>query len=91
MEKSFSDQEIYERDIEWLKESDVLVAEVSTPSLGVGYEISYAVQNNKDVLCLYREGSEKELSAMINGCSDLTVASYSKFGDVKEIIEKYMS
>ena len=31
--------DIYRRDINWIEESDLLVAEVSTPSHGVGYEI----------------------------------------------------
>ena len=32
-----SDEDIYKRDMDWRRESDVFVAEVSTPSLGVGY------------------------------------------------------
>src|SRR5258708_34300578 len=46
--------EIHDRDIEWLKEADVVVAEVSSPSLGVGYEIGRAVAWKKRVLALFR-------------------------------------
>ena len=34
--------------------SIVLVAEVTQPSLGVGYEIGRAFNMNKKILCLYR-------------------------------------
>ena len=37
-----SDAEIYNQDTAWLKESDMVVAECSNPSLGVGYELVYA-------------------------------------------------
>lgn len=74
-----------------MDESDLLVAEVSTPSLGVGYEISYAIENDKDVLCLYHERSGKQLSAMINGCPDLTVARYSQVEAIEDIIKGYLS
>ena len=45
--------DIYQRDVSWIEESDLLVAEVSTPSHGVGYEIGYALSLDKPVLCLY--------------------------------------
>lgn len=34
--------EIYNQDTNWLRESDVLIAECTCPSLGVGYELAYA-------------------------------------------------
>jgi hypothetical protein len=37
--ESLDDRFIHDRDIAWLRQADVLVAEVTTPSLGVGYEI----------------------------------------------------
>lgn len=35
---------IHDRDLQWLKDADCLVAEVTTPSLGVGYEIGKATE-----------------------------------------------
>jgi hypothetical protein len=37
------DRSIHDRDLRWLRKSDVLVAEVTRPSLGVGYELATAV------------------------------------------------
>ena len=50
-----SDREIFERDMSWLAEADFVVAEVSTPSLGVGYELGRAESLGKRALCLYRD------------------------------------
>lgn len=57
MEKSLTDAEILERDMLWLQQSDVVVAEVTQPSLGVGFEIARAMTLNKPVLCLFRPSS----------------------------------
>ena len=52
-----NDRYIHDRDMAWLKACDCLVAEVSVPSLGVGYELGYAVALKKPVLCLYKSES----------------------------------
>lgn len=80
---------IHDRDLEWLKSSDVLVAEVTTVSMGVGYEIGRAVESGKPVLCLFRPSSGKNLSAMIAGCPDLTLAEYSSLSEAKIAIGRF--
>lgn len=55
-ENQLSPQAIFERDIQWLNECDRVVAEVSNPSLGVGYEICYALEHRVPTLCLYQPG-----------------------------------
>lgn len=88
--KSFSDKQIYERDRLWLEESDVVVAEVTIPSIGVGYEIGYAVQMKKQVLCLYNTNSEKKLSAMIAGCPEVELIYYNQVPGLKSAIQDFM-
>mgnify|MGYP002405607649 CR=1 FL=1 len=46
-ETNLSDTEIYERDTDWLYTANVVVAEVTTPSLGVGLEIGRALERNE--------------------------------------------
>jgi hypothetical protein len=82
---------IFERDISWVKESDALVADVTIPSLGVGYEIAFAEKLNKKILCLYREGSEKKLSAMISGNKNLIIKTYKTLEDLPEIFKKFFN
>ena len=61
-------REVYERDLAWLRGCDVLIAEVSMPSHGVGYEIGFCLGLGKPVLALYQEGHR--ISKMISGNPD---------------------
>lgn len=88
-EKNLSDKEIHDRDLDWLAQSDVILAEVTAPSLGVGYEIRAAVDQKKRVLCLYRPQKDKRLSAMISGCVNVNVKNYRQLNDAIEIIDKF--
>ncbi|MDD2778487.1 MAG: nucleoside 2-deoxyribosyltransferase [Methanocellales archaeon] len=88
-EDGVEDDYIHNRDLGWFLQSNVVVAEVTTPSLGVGYEIGRAVENQKRVLCLYRPQYGKRLSAMIAGSPDVTNAEYKTLDDAKKIIDDF--
>lgn len=68
--------DIYTRDIAMINEADVVIAEVTNPSLGVGYELGYAENLNKPILCLFDESSDRNLSAMIKGNPYNQIAFY---------------
>src|SRR5210317_608004 len=70
-----TDKYIHNRDMEWLDSSDVLIAEVTSVSMGVGYEIGRAVEMGKKVLCLFRPKTGKNISAMIAGCPNLKLVN----------------
>ena len=89
-ENDNKDNFVYKRDMEWLKECDFVIAEVTTPSLGVGYEIGRAIQFNKKVICLYRDIQDKRLSAMIAGNKNLKIINYKDFEDLKEKINFFL-
>jgi len=86
-----ADCDIHDRDLDWLRSADVLVAEVTTPSLGVGYEIGRAVEWGKRVVCLYRPADGKRLSGMIAGCNGVTVHEYAHVDDVDRILERVLN
>jgi len=65
LEKIVEPAEIYARDTAWIEACDAVIAEVSTPSHGVGYEIAYALGLGKPVLCCFRRGAR--VSKMITG------------------------
>lgn len=88
--QDIGDQKIHDRDLEWLRICDYLVAEVTTPSLGVGYEIARATEWGKRVLCLYRPENGRSLSAMIAGCSAVTVLKYREPAELKDIFEEFL-
>lgn len=76
LEKVVDPVEIYERDMAWIRDCDAVIAEVSTPSHGVGYEIAYALSLRKPVLCCYKK--DKKVSKIITGniSPGLTVIVY---------------
>jgi nucleoside 2-deoxyribosyltransferase len=69
--------EICARDLGWLDEADIVVAEVSVPSLGVGYEIAYATRVRKiPVIAVYRREFTRRCSAMISGDPGVKLIEY---------------
>jgi 2'-deoxynucleoside 5'-phosphate N-hydrolase len=87
-ETELSDKAIHDRDMNWLLSANVIIAEVSNISLGVGYEIGRAVEHNKKILCL-RKKSPKRLSAMISGCENLTLKEYSDIAEAKNFVNDF--
>ena len=85
LEQNLTEREIYDRDIAWLNDCDIVVAEVTTPSLGVGYEIAYAEKLGKKIICAYENSIN--LSAMIRGNSNIEVISYANTNDLLQKLE----
>lgn len=84
-ETDLSKEAIYDREMESLKKCDVVVAEVTTPSLGVGYLIAQAVTAQKRVICLYHGEDTYKLSAMIKGSKDVKIYTYAQASDLEKI------
>ena len=82
--------EVYARDVAWMRGADVLVAEVSTPSHGVGYEIGFALGLGKPVLACHRR--DRGISKMISGNPDanLAVRQYETPDDAVEIARAFL-
>jgi 2'-deoxynucleoside 5'-phosphate N-hydrolase len=83
-------EDVYARDVAWIRGCDFLLAEVSTPSHGVGYEIGYALSLGKRVLCLHREGCK--VSKMILGNPDpqLVVRPYETVDGAIQTLNSYL-
>jgi 2'-deoxynucleoside 5'-phosphate N-hydrolase len=90
LEAAISSEEVFQRDVAWVKGCDALVAEVSTPSHGVGYEIALAVQYHKPILCCYKAG--KKVSKMIlgNDSPGLTVLSYETTAQATAAVKAFL-
>uniref|UniRef100_A0A3B4W9E8 2'-deoxynucleoside 5'-phosphate N-hydrolase 1 n=2 Tax=Seriola lalandi dorsalis TaxID=1841481 RepID=A0A3B4W9E8_SERLL len=87
------DKFIHDRDVDWLRQSDVVVAEVTQPSLGVGYELGRVVDMKKKTLCMFRPLSGRVLSAMIRGADDgdrFVVRDYSE-DKVENVLEEFFN
>ena len=88
-EKGGIDIAIYKRDIKWLQSADTVVAEVTTPSLGVGYELGIAEKLKKPVLCLYRPSKGRRLSAMVQGNNKLSLWEYHNLKEARSCIDAF--
>ena len=64
--------------------------EVSTPSLGVGYEYAYAVQRGKPVLCVYRAGLRMSKMLLGNPATNLMVATYQSETELNETVDTFL-
>jgi len=89
-EKDLPPGEVFERDSNWVRDCEAMIAEVSTPSLGVGYEYGLAVQLGQPVLCVYRSGVR--LSKMISGnpAPNLTVAVYADEAELDRQVDAFL-
>lgn len=83
------DNLIYTQDTNWLKECDLVIAECTSPSLGVGYELAYAENLNKPVYVFYRP-QKCQLSAMIKGDPYFQIYSYTTKEDLLRQIDQIL-
>jgi nucleoside 2-deoxyribosyltransferase len=90
-EQNLSSEEIYNRDLKWLEEADIVIGEVSVPSLGVGYEIAKAEKLEKKILCVCQKLEEgREISAMIGGNKNITLKEYNDLVELFKIIDDFI-
>lgn len=88
-EKVIAPAVVYARDVTWIRAAQILIAEVSVPSHGVGYEIAFALGLGKPVLCLYQQG--RSVSKMITGNPDpnLKIASYQTVEEAVHLAREF--
>ena len=83
------DEHIYERDTEWLRSSDVLIAECTNPSHGVGYELAYAEARNIPVHIFY-DKRKANISAMLNGNAYFKVYPYENEAEIYLVLDNIL-
>jgi nucleoside 2-deoxyribosyltransferase len=88
-DRLISPQQVYTRDMNWLRECDCFVAEVSGSSFGLGFETGYLLAStSKNVMLLYRRDLEKKISLLITGNihPGCTLVPYSDFDEMESFI-----
>ena len=91
LEAVVSPGDVYRRDVAWIQHADALIAEVSVPSHGVGYEIGFALNAGKRVLCLSQQG--RKLSKMVSGNPDpnLIVKTYKDNQEAIQLVRIFIA
>lgn len=73
--------------------ADVFIADVTTPSISIGHQITVALQKRKPVLVMQNnKNSEHKGKQFIQGSRSnlLNFASYTSFEDIKKIIDDFI-
>ena len=92
-ESALSEADVYRRDLEWLSRCDVLVAEASGSSYGVGFEVGYvlgrAQATGQKVVLLYDTARRHAVSRLITGNCDenCTTLGYSSIDEIVAFID----
>ncbi|RCV65324.1 Nucleoside 2-deoxyribosyltransferase [Methanophagales archaeon] len=85
-ESRLTEKAIHDRDYGWLNDADMVIAEITNPSLGVGAEIADAVNLAIPVLCVYRKEYERQISAYIRGKAGVVCMAYTTDEELKDVI-----
>ena len=89
LQESMTDSRIYDRDTAWLRESDLLIAECTCPSLGVGYELAYAEAHGIPCHVFYNK-NRTQLSAMLTGDPTFRIHPYEAEEEIYPVLEKLL-
>ena len=90
MEQGKRDVEIYDQDTAWLRESDMVIAECTCPSLGVGYELAYTERFGKPCHIFY-DRSKTQLSAMLTGDPYFHIHPYTSEEEIFSALDEILN
>ena len=96
-EGQLSEREVFERDLRWLEAADVLIAEASGSSYGVGFEAGYvagrAAQTGQRALLLYDAARRPFVSRLIAGNTHpaCTTYPYRDTEDLLRFVQVYLA
>jgi nucleoside 2-deoxyribosyltransferase len=90
IESRLTEQQIHDRDYRWLEEADLVIAEITNPSLGVGAEIADAMYLKIPVLAVYKREYDDQISAYIRGKPGVVCRAYSDHRELKEVIQEFV-
>ena len=85
-DRSITPKEVYLRDMNWLEQCDMFVAEVSGSSFGLGFETGYLLgATTKKVVLFYRREAESKISLLITGIShpNCRLVPYSELNEAE--------
>ena len=88
-ESQLTEEAVYRRDIEWLTRCDVLVAEASGSSYGVGFEVGYVIgrahTSGQRVVLLYDAARRHAISRMVTGNGDAVCTTFG-YWSIDELV-----
>ena len=89
-EANVSDKDVFESLVNRLKQADLIFAEVTVPSLGVGYELGYADSQNKRIVCVYDKTVTPKVTTMLRGNEKLKIIPYTDINEITNNLENIL-
>ncbi len=96
-ENALTERQVYDRDIRWLESADLLIAEASGSSYGVGFEVGYVLGRSREtgqrVLLVFDENRRPAISRLIAGATHpaCTVRGYREPVELLAIVQEYLT
>ncbi len=88
-EATLTEAAVFRRDVEWLSSCDLLVAEASGSSYGVGFEVGYvlgrASSTGQRVILVYDRARQAAISRLIVGNCDRACATFG-YSSIEELL-----
>jgi Nucleoside 2-deoxyribosyltransferase len=87
-------EEVFARDMSWLAQSDIFIAEVSGSSFGLGFETGYLLGGTqKKTVLLYDRAVERKISLLIVGNThpNCILVPYSGLDELEELVRSRVS
>lgn len=94
VDRRMAPQEIFARDMEWLTQCDLFVAEVSGSSFGLGFETGYLLgATEKKTILFYERSAEHRISLLITGNThpNCTLVPYSRLDELEDLVRRQVS
>ncbi len=89
LQENTTDRDIFAQDTAWLREADLVIAECTRPSLGVGYELAYAEAHGKPCHIFFNTNTA-QLSAMLAGNPYFTIHPYEKEEEIYAALDEVL-
>ena len=89
LQESITDRQIYEQDTAWLLEADMVIAECTCPSLGVGYELAFAEAHGVPCHVFY-DRTKTQLSAMLTGDGYFIIHPYETEEEMRGVLAEVL-
>ncbi|NOQ48323.1 MAG: deoxyribonucleoside 5'-monophosphate N-glycosidase [Methanococcoides sp.] len=90
-ESLLTETQIYERDMSFLQDSECMIAEVSMPSIGVGYEVCSAIKKGIPIMCVHMPDSNVSAMLLGNTYTDISVREYGDNSELELILNGFLS
>lgn len=81
-EKNSSDEDIFSNLESKMLQADIIFAEVTIPSLGVGYELGFADSHNKKIIGIYDKTVTKKVTTMLRGNKRIKLIPYDNIDEI---------